>query len=1151
MKNHIWKFLSLLVLLSPSTAFGENVSNKRFDPPRAYFTHANLNKNGFVSAIKGQENFLSLYFAAIDNSAKKYEAEGFSFSVLLPPFVRMLEAGGKADDVRKTEFNGRPYIEVRRDLDPKTVFARCLRGPWGIDQTLWFRLDDARVPEAPQPIRIALFYRGKQVHHSDARLRVYGALKTPPPVDPKNFKLWLHYGPHARHPHYDELADYLRKAGVNTVQIMSNPEYMREMQKRGFFVIAQRGGSYSKVHRELRECLTLGPKWFEKSDGGVMRKALPHGDAVLWDFEPSPAHIELDEWTASEFAKKLNLDKPALLTEDLIREKYLPRWIEFRQQQCAQAVRHWADFCRSFRPDIRTILTEGRANVFDPPGQIDYRNVGSSVTYCDPMNFTGIRALFNLKQWMKHAPNATFTGCQNVAAGSKHNVFISAQTIMLQILGSVLVGGKGTSIYPGPAMDGENFVLFNRVMGFIGRNQQALFRGKAQPPELIVLPLPKEDLEVKLGDGPTLRNIYPDWDRESIHRSFFNPVKREYLAVVGNWNGSEPCIFKLKMSTGRGRWRVLDDENREVHQLDGKGTLSSADLSEGIYLKVPAYDYRGFRIAPAENVSPKVIADYRSVELSELRKEAMSYTRKSRFDAQAPAADKVQLGFDDFDSNNQLEYVVQSPKQKLWISQQGTILKWQAAGKRLQTAGQGLLRDMIWLPQTERSNASMDSAMTLESRKVRQDRVELSFKQTVSLDTVGAMVSLGIEKEMTVFPNEGKVQVHMRIVNTSLAMELKQLALSLRVHNHIDHEKTGPTFTWIEDSDRRLKWDGHRNYSAPLEGLNKEESGEVFGGYAVMGPFGLKSFGEYFPKQKLLLTYRPGRSEDLLQLLRWRAQAGAQGRGGSGTIEWMYQPKPMAKGEAIEFEYEVSLKISDEPSAADWAADGTKAKRVEVPIATESEPKPKPVKPNPPKAARPEPRKDGLLFHLDFEEGPDAVYAAGDTKASVKGKPAYEKTPGGRGIRITKGSELSYLPEANINLSRGKLYMKFKPLWHGMDQKNHYLLTVTPRPGYLYFGKLPDGRLILNMFDEKMKQHYPWHLIRTMKAETWHTVTVTWDCPKGRMTLFLDGKKVAGFDGVEPWKMGKLDNRNTRCRLLITEGADAVIEEVKIWDRPE
>ena len=94
--------LLVWTIIGQRMVIGEDVSNKRFDPPRAYFTHANLNKNGFVSAIKGQENFLSLYFPAIDNSEKKYEAEGFSFRVLLPSFVGMLDVDGKSEDVHKT-----------------------------------------------------------------------------------------------------------------------------------------------------------------------------------------------------------------------------------------------------------------------------------------------------------------------------------------------------------------------------------------------------------------------------------------------------------------------------------------------------------------------------------------------------------------------------------------------------------------------------------------------------------------------------------------------------------------------------------------------------------------------------------------------------------------------------------------------------------------------------------------------------------------------------------------------------------------------------------------------------------------------------------------------------------------------------------------
>ena len=184
-----------------------------------------------------------------------------------------------------------------------------------------------------------------------------------------------------------------------------------------------------------------------------------------------------------------------------------------------------------------------------------------------------------------------------------------------------------------------------------------------------------------------------------------------------------------------------------------------------------------------------------------------------------------------------------------------------------------------------------------------------------------------------------------------------------------------------------------------------------------------------------------------------------------------------------------------------------------------------------------------------MNDSPNAILSKGTHHAVVKGAPVYEDTPGGRGIRVTKGVELSFLPEGNIDLQRGKLYIRFKPLWHGTDGKTHYLLTVRPKAGFLYFGKIADGRFLLNMFDERNQQHYPWHMIRTLEADTWHSSTVTWDAARGLMALYLDGKKVAEHRG-KPWRMAALDNRLNHCRIVIPETADAVIDEIKIWEQP-
>ena len=43
---------------------------------------------------------------------------------------------------------------------------------------------------------------------------------------------------------------------------------------------------------------------------------------------------------------------------------------------------------------------------------------------------------------------------------------------------------------------------------------------------------------------------------------------------------------------------------------------------------------------------------------------------------------------------------------------------------------------------------------------------------------------------------------------------------------------------------------------------------------------------------------------------------------------------------------------------------------------------------------------------------------------------------------------------------------------------------------------------------------------------------------------------IVSENDFEPWQMGKLDNMSTKCRITIPDSAEAVIVEIKIWDRP-
>ncbi|MBT3380756.1 MAG: hypothetical protein HN742_28175 [Lentisphaerae bacterium] len=1101
-----------------------DVYKKRFSPPRVYFTHASLNKGGIASGIEGQDNVLALYITAIDREAGQYSEEGFSVSVLLPPEMEILDQEANAIAVTDTTLDGQPYLRVTKPVPPLKVFQRCLRGPWGVDDAVWYRLRPGQTStQGPRPIQAALYYNGELCFTDDAKLRIYPPLAPPPPVDPRHFRFWLHYGPHVRMGHWDELAKQLRTAGINAIQFtVASPnrlDYVREMRNRGFYTIIQRGASYSAIHKDnLKGALTSGPAWFAAQDKGTMETYLPYGDAVLWDFEPTPTRLELDEWTLNRFRQVTGVPDETPLTEETIKEHHFPAWIAFRQDSFATCVRNWAEFCRSVKPDIETILTEGRANMFDPPGQIDYARVADDVTFCDPMNYTGIDSVRVLQKWQEHAPKASFTGCQNVAQGSHHNVFISPKTIMLQIVSSALVGSKGTDIYPGHAMDAENFVLTNRAMGLLGRNQRAMFASPGPTTDIVAAPIPKESVEIKLGDGRTIRNTFPDWERDAVIRTYRDPVTNDDLVVIVNWNANEPCYVRINVPEAGDRL-ILEQENNRCLTLNAQPRVPAGKLAEGIFLVCPPFDFRGFTLRRWSTPLPQTASQLSRVRLEDIAARVDAYVTRTDAATATRSTGDLSLGFDDCNADGKFEYVIASPSSKVWLSQNGTISRWNTDDGSVATAGLGLCRDMIWLPQPERANAGMDAVMTLDSKQLSTDQVTMVFSKNVTLEALGGMSSLSVRKTFTFPADAPTVSVAVEVVNTSVTMDTPSLPFSYRVHNHIDYGEA-PSRLWVSDGAHTTSWeDTTKHYSIPNTGLTETDRAAVFGQGDTCPDEHIRTFGDYLPDQTLQLVVHPRRPSQLLQILRWGRRAN---RGGSGTLEWIYRPFDLKQGATARYEYALSLRAGEA--------------QLQAPPPEKSDRIPSPAGPN-------------LLFHAAFDGNADSTTRHGVISPTITGTPAYEATRDGQGIRVTGGTELTFPAEGLLNLERGKLHIRFKPLWDGTDQKTHYFLTARPRPGFVYFGKLADGRLLLNMFDRENKQHYPHHTIRTMKADTWHTATVTWDAPKGAMALFLDGKKVRESRQT-PWSMGQLNNAHPECRLVIPGTADTVIDDIKIWNRP-
>lgn len=1097
---------------APSTAL--DIYGKRFAPPRAYLIQPTLNKSGTVAALPGRDNFLRIFLPPIDTATPEGRAidpAKLRFTVTLPAGVTILEDTPKLT-TGSGELDGQPAVTAKGTFDAKEVKLRCLDNAYGIERIVWFQLDESFEPGDTRPIRLQLHHGDELVFTDDATLRIEAELTPPPTVSPKHFKLYLHYGPHYRAGQYDAVADDLRKAGINAVQIMGwNLELMEEMAQRDFYIIAQRGGSYHGLYAHLADVVEQGPAWYESDDDGVMAKTMRYADAVILDAEPTPADYDPDPRIHAMFRDRLGLPVDAPMDETTVKSQHLSEWIAFRQDLFATAVKHWADWTRSLKPGVETILTEGRCNIFDPTSQIDYRKVGDAVTFYDPMNYAGLNAVQGMKQWKAAAPDLRFMGCQNLAYTSYSPVFISAQTVGLQTLSAALLGNAGTSIYPGQTMDAENFIVFNRVMTFLGKHESIIWDGTPDPAEAMLTLLPKEDSTITLGNGQSIRNTYPDWDRDAVARTYRSNAGDEYLAVVTNWNASEPCYARLAIPGLDGEWMVVDDESKAVMQVGGQSKWTASQLAQGVSLKVPPSDFRGVRVARFDESAA------RGLDAVNVDETDAAYREYAAIDGgSGDGAESSLIAYDDFDADGQFEYVVETDAQKVWISQRGHVVRWLSGDALLETAGMGLCRDQLFMPTGEQSNQQLDALMALRSRRDAENHVELVFERDVALDSLGGMVDVQITRTFTIGKQRPDVGVEVKFLNASLSMTVKSIDLSYRVHNHVASAGPDARRLWLDTDNTLFEMGTPTGLTISSNDLSDHEQDMLFSQYDVAGPHRITALGEYMRESKMLLSYAPRDPDTLLQALRWRSASGDQ-----ATVEWMYLPINLPSGDSWAAAYDMSLYSG--VAALDHEA--VTAARPRPPVAAEG---------------------GTLLLHLDFEDGLDAIVGEGDPAATVSGDPTLVPTPTGHGIKITGDSGLSFNPAQHIDLNRGKLAVRFMPLWEGSDQQSHELLVVNPSHGHVYLAKLADGRLLMNMFDKDNVQHWPWTIVNTMKRDTWHDVAVTWDAAKGRMVLYLDHVKVAEHQG-EPWEMGAF---NAGSRLTIPGSAEAVIDDLKIWDRP-
>lgn len=199
-------------------------------------------------------------------------------------------------------------------------------------------------------------------------------------------------------------------------------------------------------------------------------------------------------------------------------------------------------------------------------------------------------------------------------------------------------------------------------------------------------------------------------------------------------------------------------------------------------------------------------------------------------------------------------------------------------------------------------------------------------------------------------------------------------------------------------------------------------------------------------------------------------------------------------------------------------------------------------------------QEPGLQFHASFDRSLTADFARGEGTPQAVGVERYiVAQEGGQGAALRTGAVLRYPAAGNLSPTRGTLQFGLQPLISYSDGRNHRFFCWgrpdTPNSLVIWKTALAND-LRFRLTDAQGRNH---EIIVPTAANwpvgEWHFLTFTWEVAKGELRAFVDGAAVGRrqVEGLrfEPSAAEFVLGANPAGG----ESAEAVLDEVKIYDR--
>ncbi len=488
-------------------------------------------------------------------------------------------------------------------------------------------------------------------------------------------------------------------------------------------------------------------KTFRKAFYGELDKlcskiGFKDGEMICYDLEPwRPMEWCVCDVCRKNFAKKFNLNSTPTVKQ--LQSKYVNQWRDFRCLQTAETLKIYTEYFRKNFPNS-PILDYDYIVKYNTPG---YRNYFKSVAK-DPLlneqyfdahiasyyHIVGIESFDMLKCNIEKLKKSYYviTAIDRLGYLSKKKI-LSPDQMRLLLLASAVNGAKGFAIFPGMHLDGLMLKMFNQTLPVIGELGQFFKKDSAIDAELQVNPLPYISKELEFDNKVRIINR-PNWN--DFFRYRVQRRQQQTLISLFNYNRQKTLFVELGIKLGKGKYTIINVESKQRLVPDNSQSWDATELTEFTAKVTP------------ENVTFLLIKKYRSSDdkLPAVTQQTIKqdFARiKNSFNSRLTIfktrqSGKLTISADDINSDGEIEVVLSSSVNKIWLSPKysGSVIRWQYKGVSLfgyniaiPQQGRLLGEDRFWLPKSIRG--PLDENYKLISTEITNGQAIVKMQVTL------------------------------------------------------------------------------------------------------------------------------------------------------------------------------------------------------------------------------------------------------------------------------------------------------------------------------------------------------------------------------------------------------------------------------------